>query len=77
LSLHFTPKEQLWQGFFFDIWAAKEAYCKCIGEGLAKDMRELTCDIFNKKVEDTLTGTQKSLYLPKILEGYSVAVCMD
>ena len=65
------------EGFFFDIWAAKEAYCKCIGKGLAKDMRELTCDIVNKKVEDTLTGTQKPLYLPKVLEGYSVAVCMD
>lgn len=65
------------QGFFFDIWAAKEAYCKCTGKGLAKDMRQLMCDFANEKIEDTLTGTTKQLYLPKILNGYSVAVCVD
>lgn len=63
--------------FFFDVWAAKEAYCKCTGQGLAKDMRQLYCDFANGKIEDTLTGTAKQLYLPKILDGYSVAVCID
>lgn len=65
------------QGFFFDIWAAKEAYSKCTGQGLLKDMRELKCDFANEKIEDTLTGTSKQLYLPKVLDGYSVAVCVD
>ncbi len=65
------------QGFIFDIWAAKEAYCKCTGEGLARDMRELKCDFANEKIEDTLTGETKRLYLPKSLDGYSVALCMD
>lgn len=65
------------QGFFFDIWAAKEAYSKCTGQGLLKDMRQLKCDFANGKIEDTLTGTSKQLYLPKILDGYSVAVCVD
>lgn len=65
------------QGFFFDIWAAKEAYCKCTGEGLAKDMRQLYCDFTNEKIEDTLSATTKPLYLIKLLDGYSVAVCVD
>lgn len=65
------------QGDFFDIWAAKEAYCKCTGEGLLKDFRSLRCNFEDMQVEDTESGKKRQLYLWKGLAGYSAAVCLD
>lgn len=65
------------QGAFFDIWAAKEAYCKCSGEGLLKDFRSLRCNFEDMQVEDTESGKKRQLYLWKELAGYSAAVCLD
>lgn len=65
------------QGDFFDIWAAKEAYCKCTGEGLLKDFRSLRCDFEDMLVEDTESGKKRQLYLWKRLAGYSAAICLD
>lgn len=57
------------------IWAAKEAFVKCTGDGLSKDFRELCVDFTAGEVTDTVNGKRLQLMLSEAVEGYVLAVC--
>lgn len=59
---------------FFRIWAAKEAYAKYTGEGLAVDFRLLVTDFVKGEISDTRTGTKFSLQFSEELSDYAIAV---
>lgn len=61
---------------FFQIWAAKEAFVKCTGEGLAKDFKELLTDFSKGEIIDIRTGQKCRIYINNTLPGYQLAVCV-
>ncbi len=61
---------------FYKIWAAKEAYVKCTGEGLAKDFKELLTDFSKGEITDLRTGEKRRLYGSNRLSGYRIALCV-
>ncbi|MDE5803582.1 MAG: 4'-phosphopantetheinyl transferase superfamily protein [Lachnospiraceae bacterium] len=63
--------------FFFRIWAAKEAYVKCTGEGLAKRFSALLADWESGSVTDTEKGIRRKLYSAEAPAGYIIAVCTE
>ncbi|MBD5535075.1 MAG: 4'-phosphopantetheinyl transferase superfamily protein [Lachnospiraceae bacterium] len=63
--------------FFFRIWAAKEAYVKCTGEGLAKRFSALFADWKGGSVTDTERDVRRKLYAVKAPDGYALAVCTE
>lgn len=63
--------------FFFKIWAAKEAYVKCTGEGLARRFSALFADWKGGSVTDTEKGIRRELYLVEAPAGYALAVCKE
>ena len=62
------------EGLFYRIWAAKEAYAKYTGEGLAVDFRRLCADFFIGEITDDRTGKKCRLQIWEKLPGYAVAV---
>lgn len=63
--------------FFFKMWAAKEAYVKCTGEGLARSFSALFADWKGGSVTDTEKGVRRKLYMVKAPAGYALAVCTE
>lgn len=62
------------EAFFFQIWAAKEAYAKYTGEGLGVDFRLLMTDADCGEILDTRTGCKDSLQFFEELPDYAIAV---
>lgn len=60
--------------FFYRIWAAKEAYAKYTGEGLAVDFRLLCTDLSKREITDTRTGSKCELYISDVVPEYAIAV---
>ena len=67
-----TPEEK--EYFFFRIWAAKEAYAKYTGEGLAVDFRMIASDAGGREILDSRTGCKDSLHFFEELPDYAIAV---
>ena len=66
------------ESLFFQIWAAKEAYSKYTGEGLAIDFRLLLTDFKEGNILDTRTGIKHNLHMVGTLPDYAIAVvCKD
>ncbi len=63
--------------FFFKHWAAKEAYVKCTGEGLARSFSALLADWKDGSVTDTERGISRKLYMVKAPAGYALAICTE
>ncbi len=57
------PRQNLHR--FYEVWTKKEAYIKCIGKGLAIDLKSF--NVLNDSLEETF----KTLYLPP----YILSVC--
>lgn len=70
-GINLQPKQLL------QIWAAKEAFVKCTGDGLSKDFKELCVDFTAGEVTDTVNGKRLQLMMPEALEGYVLAVCVE
>lgn len=68
------PKEEQ-EAFFFRHWAAKEAYVKCTGEGLAKSFAALSADFSGGFVTDTQGCVSRRLYEAEAPDGYALAMC--
>ncbi len=47
---------------FFLLFSAKEAFCKCTGEGLQRDLSHIAVDCEKGMVKDTLTGDAGRLF---------------
>ncbi len=58
---------------FFEIWTLKEAYFKCIGTGLGADIRNVSFEIENQKIECSEKGFRCSFY--PVSEGYCCSIC--
>lgn len=71
----FTEDEQaaIAQGMdFYRVWARKESYIKCLGDGMARDLRSFSV------VEDLSDARQRQLHFAEHeLPGYVLAVCYD
>ena len=80
----FTEAEQkaLAEGMdFYRIWARKESYIKCIGDGMARDLRSFSVvEDFAQAQGDAISelpdihGSQ-TYFAEHILPGYAMAVC--
>ena len=67
----------LQQKRLLQLWAAKEAFVKCTGDGLSKDFKELCVDFAAGEVIDTVSGKRLRLMMVDALEGYALAVCVE
>ena len=73
-ALYEACAEEEKEAFFYDIWAAKEAYAKYTGEGLAVDFRLLCTDLLKKEITDTRTGGKCELYISEVVPEYAIAM---
>lgn len=62
------------EAFFYHIWAAKEAYAKYTGEGLAVDFRLLCTDLTKREITDTRTDRKYELQIWEGIPNYAITV---
>lgn len=60
---------------FFLLFSAKEAFVKCMGDGLSRDFSHLLVEPLKKKVTDTVTGESLSLLQFRDDGEYVITVC--
>lgn len=72
-----TEKEKKYinssQNGFFEIWTLKEAYFKCIGTGLSKDIKNISFDISKDGIKCSENGYDFSFH--EIDKEYICSVC--
>lgn len=57
---------------FYRIWARKESYIKCLGDGMARDLRSFSV------AGDLVSGAENSMkYADYGIYGYHMAICYD
>lgn len=76
-AVYAALEEEERQAFFLECWAAKEAYVKCTGEGLAKSFSSLFADRRAGVVTDTQSGGSRRLYVAEPPAGYVLFVCTE
>lgn len=69
---------------FYRIWARKESYIKCIGDGMARDLRSFSVveDFVQEQEADSISGPSdscgvKRYFLDCTLPGYAMALCYE
>lgn len=73
-ALYEACAEEEKEAFFYRVWAAKEAYAKYTGEGLAVDFRLLCTDLLKKEITDTRTDGKYQLQIWDEIPDYAIAV---
>lgn len=58
---------------FFEIWTLKEAYFKCIGTGLGKNIKNVSFKILENKIHCSKSGYEFSFY--EISKDYICSIC--